>query len=330
MHMISLVTGATGFIGSAVARRLITAGHHVRVLVRASSPRDNLDGIDCEIAVGDLNDRASIAQAVTGCEAVFHLAADYRLWAQSPDEIYRTNVEGSANLVAAAVEAGVRRIVYCSSVATLGIRKDVPADEQTTSSLADMCGHYKRSKFLAERRIAELTRDGAPVITVNPAAPIGPRDIKPTPTGRMVLQAASGRMPAYIDTGLNVVHVDDVADGHLRALEHGRIGERYILGGQNLSLHAILECVARESGCAPPRIRLPRRPLFPVAYVMEAWARHASAKEPMMTVASLRMAGKHMYFSSDKAKDELGFSPRPAEEAIRDAVGWFRTNGYLH
>jgi dihydroflavonol-4-reductase len=329
--MISLITGATGFIGSAVARRLIEARHRVRVLMRANSPRNNLAGIECEIVIGDLNDYASVARAVAGCDAVFHLAADYRLWAPSPDEIYRTNVEGSAKLVIAAVEARVHRIVYCSSVATLGILpKGLLADERTASSLEDMHGHYKRSKYLAEQRIMELTELGAPVIIVNPAAPIGPRDIKPTPTGRFVLQAALGRMPAYINTGLNVVHVDDVAEGHLLAFERGRVGERYILGGQNLSLHAILDCVARESGRAPPRIRLPRRPLFPVAYAMEAWARHVSSKEPMLTVDSLRMAGKHMHFSCDKARDTLGFSFRPAEDAIHDAVGWFRDKGYLH
>jgi dihydroflavonol-4-reductase len=280
--------------------------------------------------VGDLRDPVTIDRAVLGCDAVFHLAADYRLWSPKPEDLYRTNVEGSAHIVRSAVKAGVKRIVYCSSVATLSIHPDgTPGDEDTPSSLEDMIGHYKRSKFLAEQRVLELARAGAPVVIVNPSAPVGPRDIKPTATGRMVLQAARGHIPAYVDTGLNVVHVDDVAEGHLLAFERGSVGERYILGGENLPLREILAMIARICGHSPPRIRLPRRALIPLAYAMEAWARYVSSTEPLMTVDGLHMAGKHMYFSSEKAKTVLGLSTRPAEEALRDAIDWFRRNGYL-
>ena len=326
-----LVTGATGFVGAAVARRLIAAGRELRFLVRAASDTRNIDGLAGARAVGDLGDPASLARAVAGCDAVFHVAADYRLWVPRPTEIYRSNVEGSVALVRAAMAAGVRRIVYCSSVAVLGINKDgTPADEATPVSLGDMIGHYKRSKFLAEEAVRALVRDEqAPVVIVNPSTPVGPRDIKPTPTGRLIRDAALGKMPAYVDTGLNVVHVDDAAEGHVLAFEKGSIGERYILGGDDMPLREILAVVAEAAGRKPPSLRLPRRALYPLAYGVETWARLVSKKEPLFTVDSLRMAGKRMYFSSAKAKRELGYSPRPGRDALTDAVKWMREVGLL-
>lgn len=328
--MTTLVTGATGFVGSAVLRRLAAAGHHVRVLARPASDRGNLQGVDCEIATGDLTDAASLHAAVTGCDTVMHVAADYRLWVPDPAAQDRVNVQGSVDLFRAAAEAGVRRMVYTSSVATLGLRKDgAPADEETPSTLADMVGAYKRSKFKAEEAVWQLIRvEGLPIVIVNPSAPIGPRDIKPTPTGKMIVDAASGRMPAYVDTGLNVAHVDDVAEGHLLALEKGVVGERYILGGENMSLRAILEVVCSHAGRRPPRVKLHHDLLLPLAYGAEAIARITN-RDPLFTVDEIRMAKKLMYFNCDKAKRMLGYRPRPAVEAIRDAVDWFRENGYL-
>ncbi len=326
---LSLVTGATGFVGSAVALRLAAAGHALRLLVRGGANRANLAGLDAEIVTGDLDDPASLAAAVRGCDAVFHVAADYRLWVPQPDAMYRTNVEGSATLVRAAAEAGATRIVYCSSVAAIACRKDgVAADETTPTTLDNMISHYKRSKFLAEEKVMALARAGAPVVVVNPSAPVGPRDIRPTPTGRMIVEAAAGRIPAFIETGLNVVHVDDVAEGHLLAFDRGQVGERYILGGENMALRDLIVAVARAAGREMNPKRLPRRPLYPLAWLMEGWGR-LTGHEPMLTSESLQMAAKHMYYASDKAKAALGYAPRPAAEAIRDAVAWFRANGFL-
>lgn len=329
--MTTLVTGATGFVGSAVLRRLIAAGHSTRVLTRPDSDRRNIEGVDCEIAVGDLNDPPSLRAAVKGCDAVFHVAADYRIWTPNPAELYRTNDGGTRDLLRAAGEAGVRRIVYTSSVATLGLNSDGrPADEATPVSLDAMIGDYKRSKFVAEQTVSRLIREeGLSVVIVNPSAPIGPRDIKPTPTGRMVVEAAAGRMPAYVDTGLNVVHVDDVAEGHLLAFEKGAIGERYILGGENMSLREILTMIAGIVGRPPPRVSLPRALIYPVAYVAETLARIRGAGEPMVTIDSLRMSKKRMYFTSAKAERALGYTARPARDALRDAIEWFREQGYL-
>jgi dihydroflavonol-4-reductase len=326
----ALVTGATGFVGSAVLRRLVAAGFEARVLLRPRSDRRNLEGIACEQVAGDLSDAASLAAAVRGCAALFHVAADYRLWVPDPDSIYRTNLDGTRNLMRAARAAGVERVVYTSSVATLGLTADgSPADEDTPSALADMIGHYKRSKFLAEEEVQRLVREeGLPAVIVNPSAPIGPRDVRPTPTGKMIVDAARGKMPAYVDTGLNVVHVDDVAEGHLLAFERGVAGERYILGGENMSLRQILAAVARLSGRRPPAIRLPHDLILPVAYVAEAVAR-VFGGEPMVTVDGVRLAKKFMYFTCDKAARVLGYRARPAAQAIADAVAWFRDNGYL-
>jgi dihydroflavonol-4-reductase len=326
-----LVTGGTGFVGSAVARRLVDRGAQVRVLTRHGSNRRNIKDLAVQVAVGDLRDPDSVARALEGCNGLFHLAADYRLWVPEPDVLYQINVDGTRNLLEAAAAAGVSRMVHTSSVGALGTTADgAPADEATPVRLSDMIGHYKRSKFLAEAEVRQLAAQAdLPVVIVNPSTPVGPGDIKPTPTGRMVLEAARGRMPAYVDTGLNIVHVDDVAEGHLLAFERGRIGERYILGGQDLTLGAILKTIARLAERKPPRIRLPHGLVLPIAYGAEAWARIDGTREPFVTVEGLKMARKRMFFSSAKAERELGYGARPPEVALADAVAWFRTEGYL-
>jgi len=329
--MPTLLTGATGFVGSAVLRQLLFAGYDVRVLARPKSDRRNLKGLECEIVEGDLNEPVSLRAAVRGCENLFHVAADYRLWTPDPTELYRTNVAATVDLFRAAADAGVTRMLYTSSVATLGINPDgIPSDETTPVSVDNMVGHYKRSKFLGEEAVSALVRDDElPIVIVNPSTPIGPRDAKPTPTGRMIVEAAAGRMPAYVDTGLNVVHVEDVAVGHLLAFEKGQIGARYILGGEDLSLRDILTEIAAIVGRKPPRISLPRGPLFPLAYATEWLAKLRNSGEPMLTVDSLRMSRKRMFFSSAKAEKQLGYTARPALEALQDAIRWFRDNRYL-
>jgi dihydroflavonol-4-reductase len=325
----ALVTGATGFVGSAVARLLLGEGVAVRVLARPGSDRRNLSGLAVEVAEGDLTDAASLQRACEGCDALFHVAADYRLWAPEPQELYQANVEGTRAILQAAHRAGMRRIVYTSSVATLGIPKDGrPGDEDTPVSLSDMIGHYKRSKFLAEAVARELAQAGAPVVIVNPSTPIGPRDVKPTPTGRVVLDAAAGRMPAYVDTGLNIAHVDDVALGHWLAYRRGIPGERYVLGGTDLSLREILALIADIVGRRPPQIRLPHGVVMPIAYLSEGWAR-LSGMKPLATVEEVRMSKKRMFFSSCKAASVLGYAARPPRAALEDAVRWFRDTGYL-
>ena len=327
----ALVTGATGFLGSAVARALIADGHTVRVMARPESDRRNLEGIDVEIVGGDLSRPETLAPALKGCTALYHVAADYRLWVRDPAAMYRTNVEGSAALIRAAAAAGVSRAVYTSSVAVLGLDKSgKPADETTPVTLGDMVGHYKRSKYLAEAAVAQAAAEtGLSVVTVNPSTPIGPRDIKPTPTGRTIVMAATGRMPAYVDTGLNLVHVDDCAAGHLLAFARGKPGERYILGGEDFSLAKLQGEIARMSGQRPATISLPVGPLYPLAIGAELVARFITGREPMLTRETLRMARKRMYFSSAKAKQELGYKTRPAIQGLADAVAWFRDAGYL-
>ncbi len=329
--MTTLVTGATGFVGSAVARCLLAEGEAVRVLVRRSSDTRNIDGLEVERVVGDLGDPASLKAAVAGCRRLYHVAADYRLWVPDPPAIYAINVDGSRSLLLAAAEAGVERIVYTSSVATLGHLADrTPADEATAVSIDDMIGHYKRSKFVAEEMVKALVDErGVPAVIVNPSAPVGPRDIKPTPTGKMIVDAAAGRIPAYTDTGLNVVHVDDVAGGHLAAMRAGRIGERYILGGENLTLKQILDRIAALTGRAAPRVRLPHALVTAIAYLAEGGARLMRSGEPRVTIDSARMARHHMFFSSAKATAEIDYHPRPVEAALTDAIAWFRENGYL-
>ena len=327
--MKALVTGASGFVGAALTRSLLGAGWQVRVLTRAGSDRRNLRALNVENAVGDLTDPASLERAVADCDAVFHAAADYRLWVPDPQTMYRANVDGTRHLIEAAHRAGVKRIVYTSSVACIGLPADGTAGtEATPVALREMVGHYKRSKFLAERAALEAAEAGAPVVIVNPAAPVGPRDVKPTPTGQIVLDAALGRTPAYVDTGLNIVHVDDVAAGHVLAFHHGRIGERYILGGENLPLRDILVEITRLAGRSPPRLKLPHGVVLPIAYVAEGIAR-LTGRPTRVTVDSVRMARKRMYFSSDKAVRELGYGFRPAALAFADALEWFGAEGYL-
>ena len=329
MPDLNLVTGATGLVGSAVVRALLRKGQQIRVLVRPTSDRRNLAGLAIEIAEGSLEQPESLARAVTGCRYVYHVAADYRLWVPDPEPMFRTNVVGTRDLMIAALEAGVERVIYTSSVATLGLIPEGSADEETPSRAEDMIGPYKRSKFEAEEIVRNLARDrGLPVVIANPSTPVGPGDLKPTPTGRMILEAARGQMPAFVDTGLNIVHVDDVAEGHLAAAEKGRIGERYILGGENMSLAEILAQVSLAAGGRAPSLRLPHGMLYPVAVGAELAAR-LTGREPLITLDGVRLSRKKMYFSSEKASRELGYRPRPAREAIVDAVSWFRANGYL-
>jgi dihydroflavonol-4-reductase len=327
---LTLVTGGSGFLGSAVVRALIERGVRVRALVRASSPRDNFRGLDCEVVVGDLTDRESLKAALKGVRYLFHVAADYRLWARDPAEIIRANVEGTLNLKRAALAAGVERIVYTSSVAALRVAgATAPVDEAATLSPDEAIGAYKRSKIMAERAVEDMIlREGLPAIIVSPTTPIGPRDIRPTPTGRILLDAARGRIPAFVDTGLNFVHVDDVAAGHLLAFEKGQIGERYILGGENLTLRQLLGTIAELAGRKAPRLRLPRAPLMPLAYAAERVA-HFTGKEPLLTLDGLRMSRYRMFFTSAKAERELGYRSRPYREGVVDALSWFRTAGYL-
>ena len=328
--MTTLLTGASGFVGAAVLRALVAAGRHVRVLMRPTSDPRNLAGVACETVIGDLADPASLRAAVRDCDALFNVAADYRLWVRDAAAMYRGNVDGTRELLRAAAEAGVRRIVYTSSVATIGHRPDgAPADETTVAALDDMIGPYKRSKFLAEAEAMRLAReDAVPVVVVNPAAPFGPRDVKPTPTGRIVVEFGRGRMPAYIDTGLNVVHVDDVAAGHLLAAERGAVGERYVFGGDDMRLREMIDVLALHLGRRRPRIRLPRAPLTPLAWAAQAAAR-VTGREPVLTVDALRMARRPMFYSSARARAALGYSPRPGADALRDAADWYRANGYF-
>jgi len=325
-----LVTGASGFVGSAVVRQLIAGDRAVRALVRPQSDRQNIQGLDVEIVEGDLMCPESLAAAVDGCRGVFHVAADYRLWTRHPEAMFQANVEGSRSVIMAAHQAGVERIVYTSSVATLGIVADGDGDERTPVTYADMIGPYKQSKFCAEEAVSALVNElSAQVVIVNPTTPIGPRDIKPTPTGRMIVEAGSGKMPAYVDTGLNVAHVDDVAAGHILAYNHGKIGERYVLGGENMALREILSVIAEIVGRKPPTVRIPHDLILPIAYLAESWAGLSGGGEPFVTIDAIKMAKKRMYFSSAKAICELGYSPRPASDALGDAVTWFRVNGYL-
>jgi dihydroflavonol-4-reductase len=325
-----LITGASGFVGSAVARKLIEAGFSVRALVRPTSPRAHLEGLGLDFCEGDLRDRNSIDRAVAGMRFVFHVAADYRLWARDPSEIFASNVEGTRILMEAAMRAGVERVVYTSSVATIALRPDGTAADESIPLREDQgIGAYKRSKIAAERLVEAMVAErGLAAVIVNPSTPIGPCDVRPTPTGRIIVEAARGRIPAFVDTGLNFVHVDDVADGHLAALHRGRIGERYILGGQNVVFSQLLADIAGLVGRRAPRIRLPWRALLPVAYVAEAVA-NVTGREPLTTLDGVRLAKYRMFFASGKAERELGYSSRPYLEGIDDAVRWFRDAGYL-
>jgi dihydroflavonol-4-reductase len=324
-----LVTGGTGFVGAAVVRRLLAAGHSVRALIRSTSDKRNVLDLPLELAEGSLEDEASLIRAVKGCQGLFHVAADYRIWVPQPKTMYQVNVVGTGMLMDAALKEGVERIVYTSSVATLGYAGDkTPANEDTPVTEADMIGPYKHSKFVAEKLVHEMIAEKKlPAVIVNPSTPIGPRDLRPTPTGRIVVDAVRGRIPAYVDTGLNVVHVDDVAEGHLLAFEKGKVGERYVLGGQNLDLAELLRLIAETAGLKPPTVKLPRKALFPLAHVMEFVAGF-TGQDPLLTVDGLKMAEKKMFFSSGKAERDLGYMHRPAQAAVMDAYNWFRRHGY--
>jgi dihydroflavonol-4-reductase len=325
----AFITGASGFVGSAVARQLVADGLSVRALLRRDSPRTNLDGLLIDIVEGDMRDRDAVLRGARDARYVFHVAADYRIWAPDPDDIMRTNLDGTRVVMEAARDVGAERIVYTSSVATLKLREDgLPTDETTPLSEDQGIGAYKRSKIAAERLVERMIGDGLPAVTVNPSTPIGPRDRRPTPTGRLIVEAAAGHVPAFVDTGLNLVHVDDVAAGHLAALKQGCIGERYILGGENMTLAELLGRIAQLTGRAPPRLRLPRPLVFPIAFAAEAMAR-VTKREPFVTFDGLRMAKYRMYFTSAKAERDLGYRARPAEEGLRDAIDWFREEGLL-
>ena len=328
--MKTLITGATGFVGSAVLRELLKKKHKIKALVRQSSVLDNLKNLDVEIVYGDLKDKDSLKRCLKDCKNLFHVAADYRLWVPKPNEIYENNVTGTENLMKEALNLGIEKIVYTSSVAVLGkpIEGDI-ADENTPVNIDQMIGHYKKSKYLAEEKVKELYKTKRlPVVIVNPAAPVGPRDIKPTPTGKMILDAARRKIPAYLDTGLNIVHVDDVAKGHIQAFNKGKLGERYILGGENLTFKEILEMISNLCGHNPPKIQLPKKPLYPIGYLFEIFARLFNLKNPMLTVDMIRMAEKKMFFSSEKAKKELNYKYKSAKIALKDAIQWFIDNGY--
>jgi dihydroflavonol-4-reductase len=325
-----LVTGASGFVGSAVARIAQQKGFAVRVLVRATSPRRNVEGLGADIVVGDMRDEASMRAALRGVRYLLHVAADYRLWAPDPAEIERANLEGTEATMRAALREGVERIVYTSSVATLKVTSSgQSADETSPLTAQQAIGVYKRSKVLAERAVERMiANDKLPAVIVNPSTPIGPRDVKPTPTGRIIVEAARGKIPAFVDTGLNLVHVDDVAAGHWLALEHGTIGERYILGGENLPLQTMLADIAALTGRKPPTLSLPRWPLYPLAAGAEVVAKFTK-REPFVTIDGLKMSKNKMYFTSAKAERELGYRARPYREGLKDALDWFREAGYL-
>jgi dihydroflavonol-4-reductase len=329
-HLKAFVTGATGFLGSHVARVLCDQGASLRLLVRPTSNLKNLGGLNAETAVGDLRDPVSLEKAMSGCDTVFHVAADYRLWVRDPQEMYRSNVEGTRSILEAARKVAVRRVVYTSSVATMGFTSNGhPADEDSPVTVADMIGHYKRSKFMAEQVALEAGRSGMHVVTVNPTTPVGEQDIKPTPTGRIILDFLKRKFPAYVETGLNLVDVTECARGHIAALKKGKSGERYILGGENLTLKQILDKLGAISGLPSPSVKLPYAFAFAAAVVDESVSGRILGREPRATIDTVRMGRKKMFASSAKAERELGWKLVPAENALRRAVDWFRGNGYV-
>lgn len=326
----TLVTGGTGFVGRAVVTELLDAGAQVRVLAR-NPEHPALAGLEVEVAAGDLRDAASLQRAVKGCSRVFHVAADYRLWVPDPAVMYDINVEGTRRLLSAAAAAGVERVVYTSTVGALGNPGDgTPGTEETPVSLGEMVGHYKRSKFLAEQVALDFARQGLPVVVVNPSTPVGPWDWRPTPTGQMLVDFLQGRMPAYLETGLNLVHVQDVARGHLLAAEKGRVGEKYILGHENLSLSRIFQILGEISGLPAPKVKLPYWPVLGLAYLTEFWAKYLNPRAtPRLTVTAVRMAKKFMYFDNTKAVKYLGLTLTPVRRALADAMDWFREHKYI-
>jgi len=325
----AFITGATGFLGTHVARVLAEQGAGLRLLVRPTSNLKNLEGLHAETAMGDLRDAASLEKAMSGCEVVFHVAADYRLWVQDPAEMYRSNVEGTRAILEAARKNGIRCVVYTSSVATIGFTGNGhPADEDSPVALADMIGHYKRSKFMAEQLALEAGRADMRVVTVNPTTPVGEQDIKPTPTGRIVVDFLKGKFPAYVETGLNLVDVRECALGHVEALEKGKSGERYILGGENLTLKQILDKLGAISGLPSPKVKLPYFVAYAAGLVDQTVSGRLLDREPRATVETVRMGKKKMWASSRKAERELGWKVLPADNALRRAVEWFRANAY--
>lgn len=328
----AFLTGGTGFVGASLARLLLSKGLKVKALARKGSDRRNLDGLPVEIVEGSLRDRASIENGVQGCRYVFHVAADYRIWVPNPADMYRANVDGSELVIRAAAKAGAERIVHCSSVAAVKVPDDHVAVDETSeySSLEQVVGDYKKSKYLSDVLARRLGKEeGLPVVVVNPAAPIGPRDIKPTPTGKIVVDFMNGKMPSYIDTGMNVVHVDDVAMGHWLAATKGRVGERYILGGENITLKQVLDLLAAATGLPGPKFKTPYAVAYAFGAVDTAIARWRGV-EPMAPLDAIKMAKHYMWFSSEKAKSELGYSSRPAAVALKDAADWFAANGYVN
>jgi dihydroflavonol-4-reductase len=327
--MLAFVTGATGFLGSHVARVLAEQGAQLRLLVRTSSDLRNIADLNAERVEGDLRDPASIEKALAGCDALFHVAADYRLWVRDPEQMYRSNVEGTRALLEAARRQGVRRVVYTSSVATVGFSSNgTQADENSPVSLADMIGPYKRSKFMAEQAAFEAARSGVDVVVVNPTTPIGERDLKPTPTGRIVVDFLKRKFPAYVDTGLNLVDATECARGHIQAFEKGRAGERYILGGENLTLKQILDRLGAITGLPSPRVKLPYVFALAAGVVDETVTGRILGREPRATIDAVRMGRKKMFITSAKAERELGWRSVPVDDALRRSVEWFRANGY--
>ena len=326
--MKALVTGATGFVGGAVARALVRRGIDVRVMARSGSDLQNLRGLPHELVTGDLRDQASLRSALTGCSQLYHVAAHYALWAKDPSIFYDVNVLGTKNLLEAARDVGTERIVYCSTIGAIGLPPSGGlGTEETPVSLEQMAGHYKRSKYLAEQEVLKLAKAGLPVVIVNPSAPVGAADVKPTPTGQIVVDFMKGRMPAYIETGLNIVDVDDVAAGHLLAMEKGRTGERYILGGKNLMLREVLEILSRLSGVKAPTIKLPRLAILPLAY-LNLWVANMTGQPPRIPLEGVKMAKYKMHYDCSKAIRELGIPQTPPEVALGKAVRWFRDHGY--
>jgi dihydroflavonol-4-reductase len=323
------VTGATGFLGSHVARQLLANGAHLRLLVRATSRTDNIDDLLAERVLGDLRDPATLKKGMSGCECVFHVAADYRLWARNGQELYDSNVEGTRNVLQAARDTGIRRVIYTSSVATMGFGNNGRlTDERTPVTIANMIGDYKRSKFMAEQLVIEAAQAGQNVVMVNPTTPIGERDIKPTPTGRIVVDFLRRKFPAYVDTGLNLVDVVDCAQGHLLAMEKAIPGERYILGGENLTLKQILDKLAAITGLPSPKVKLPYAMAYATGVVDTLVTGTIRKREPRVTLDSVRMGRKKMFVTSAKAERELGWNPRPVDVALRRAAEWFQANGY--
>ena len=325
----AFLTGGTGFVGASLARLLLKQGLKVKALARKNSDRRNLDGLDIEIVEGGLSDTASLEAGVKGCRYAFHVAADYRIWIPNPDDMYKANVEGTENVLRTAAKAGVEKIVHCSSVAAVKVPDAlVPVDETNEYvSLDEIVGHYKKSKYLADVLARRLGREGLPIVIVNPAAPIGPMDIKPTPTGKMVVDFLNGRIPSYIDTGLNLVHVEDVAMGHWLAAQKGRIGERYILGGENLTLKQVLDLLAEVTGLPGPKFKTP----YAIAYAFGAVDTAIAVMRgtvPLAPLDAIKMAKHYMWFVSTKAETELGYRARPARAALKDAVAWYLANGY--